>query len=150
MHILQKYGTREPYILHSHASLVHFLPKTYKIYDFLMNFDIWIKPRQVLDFLSSRKYQSANILKKFLGFEHFEPQFSCKKTKCTETNTDTDINTDTNSNTKLGSSLIDANLQGHICPGNMYFTVTFVKISNISAVTDLILAKLFGPNFLGA
>ena len=46
--------------------------------------------------------------------------------------------------------LTDANLQGHICPGNIYVMVTFVNISNISAVTDLIFTKLLGPNFLGA
>ena len=32
----------------------------------------------------------------------------------------------------------------------VYVMVTFVNISNISVVTDVILAKLFGPKFLGA
>ena len=31
-----------------------------------------------------------------------------------------------------------------------YVLVTFVNISNISVVTDLILTKHFGPNFVGA
>ena len=50
-------------------------------------FHILIKAQQVLNFLTSREFQPANFLKKFLHLVHFEPQFSykwvlIKKTKC--------------------------------------------------------------------
>ena len=34
--------------------------------------------QQVLNFLTSREFQPANFLKKFLHLVHFEPQFSYK------------------------------------------------------------------------
>ena len=49
-------------------------------------FHILIKAQQVLNFLTSREFQPANFLKKFLHLVHFEPQFSYKwvliKKKC--------------------------------------------------------------------
>ena len=42
----------------------------------------------------------------------------------------------------LGPSLSDSNCYGDNCPGNINILVTFVQISNISAITDLILIKL--------
>ena len=41
-------------------------------------FHILIKAQQVLNFLTSREFQPANFLKKFLHLVHFEPQFSYK------------------------------------------------------------------------
>ena len=39
---------------------------------------ILVETQQVLNFLASREFQPAKLLKKFLGIWHFETQFSYK------------------------------------------------------------------------
>ena len=50
----------------------------------------------------------------------------------------------------IGLSLTDANRHDNNGPGTIYVLETFVQVINISAVTEPILTKGFGPNFFGA